>query len=420
MTTQIHRLSNGFRIVTEHMPGLASASIGIWVNAGARHERVQQNGIAHFLEHMAFKGTERRSALQIAEAIEDVGGYINAYTSREVTAYYARVLGNDVALALDVMSDILLNPVFDESEIEVERGVILQEIGQSLDTPDDVIFDWLQEKAFPGQPLGRPILGPSERVSRFARDDLQSFVGEHYGPDQMILSAAGMVDHDSLVEAAEKLFGHLAPRPRAAAELGRFDGGEMRQVKALEQAHFALAFESPGYRDDAIYTAQIYSGALGGGMSSRLFQEIRENRGLCYSIFAQTGAYADTGMTTIYAGTSGEQLADLATLTIDEMKRCAADLSPAEVARARAQMKAGLLMGLESPSNRAERLARLVQIWDRVPPLEETVARIDAVTTGDVREFAAHMAEQAPAAMALYGPVDTAPTLERLQERRAA
>ncbi|MEL7133792.1 MAG: pitrilysin family protein, partial [Pseudomonadota bacterium] len=165
MTTQIHRLSNGFRIVTEHMPGLASASIGIWVGAGARHEAPEQNGIAHFLEHMAFKGTERRSALQIAEAIEDVGGYINAYTSREVTAYYARVLENDVPLALDVLADILLNPVFDTGEIEVERGVILQEIGQALDTPDDVIFDWLQEQAYPDQSLGRTILGPSERVS---------------------------------------------------------------------------------------------------------------------------------------------------------------------------------------------------------------------------------------------------------------
>ncbi|NRB04918.1 MAG: insulinase family protein [Rhodobacteraceae bacterium] len=420
MSTQIHTLSNGFRIVTEHMPGLASASIGIWVNTGARHETADQNGIAHFLEHMAFKGTERRTALQIAETIEDVGGYINAYTSREVTAYYARVLGADVPLALDVIADILLNPVFDENEIEIERGVILQEIGQSLDTPDDVIFDWLQERAFPAQPLGRPILGPSERVSSFQRPDFQSFVRQHYGPDQMILSAAGMVDHDELARLAENLFGHLTPTPRSPVELGRFAGGDVRQIKSLEQAHFAIAFESPGYQADDIYTAQIYAAALGGGMSSRLFQEIRESRGLCYSIFAQTGAYADTGMITIYAGTSGEQVPELANLTIDEMKRAASDLSPAEIARARAQMKAGLLMGLESPSNRAERLARLLQIWGRIPALEETVERIDSVTTGDVREFAAHLAAHAPAALALYGPVDSAPSFDQLQERRAA
>lgn len=420
MSIQIQTLSNGFRVVTEHMPGLASASIGIWVGAGARHEAEDQNGIAHFLEHMAFKGTERRTSLQIAEAIEDVGGYINAYTSREVTAYYARVLQADVPLALDVIADILLNPVFDPHEIETERGVILQEIGQSLDTPDDVIFDWLQEKAYPAQAMGRTILGPSERVSAFGRDDLARFVAQNYGPDQMILSAAGAVDHDALCTMAEKLFGHLEARPQSAAEPAKFHGGEVREVKGLEQAHFALAFESPGYRADDIYVAQVYSSVLGGGMSSRLFQEIRENRGLCYTIFAQTGAYADTGMTTIYAGTSGAQLPELANITIDEMRRAAHDISAAEVARARTQMKAGMLMGLESPSSRAERLARMVQIWGRVPDLAETVERIDAVTTGDVRQFAENIAGKAPAALALYGPVDTAPTLDQLQQRRVA
>ncbi|KUJ80463.1 peptidase M16 [Ruegeria marisrubri] len=420
MTVRQDQLANGFRIVSEHMPGLQSAAIGIWVTAGGRHERIEQNGIAHFLEHMAFKGTERRTALEIAETIEDVGGYINAYTSREVTAYYARVLKDDVALALDVIGDIVLNPVFDPHEIEVERGVILQEIGQAHDTPDDVIFDWLQEESYRDQPLGRTILGPSERVSAFSREDLSAFVNEHYGPDQMILSAAGAVDHDQLMKLAEEMFGHLQPRRGLIAEPARFTGGEARREKALEQAHFALALESPGYRDDAIYTAQIYSSALGGGMSSRLFQEVREVRGLCYTIFAQTGAYADTGTTTIYAGTSAGQVAELAGITIDEMKRAAEDMTPEEVARARAQMKAGMLMGLESPSNRAERLARLVQIWGKVPALEETIARIDAVTTEQVRDFAEQMAVKAPAALALYGPVSAAPTLAELQERRAA
>ncbi|WP_339770522.1 pitrilysin family protein [uncultured Pseudosulfitobacter sp.] len=420
MSLQQHRLANGFRIVTEHMPGLASASIGIWVNAGGRHETPKQNGIAHFLEHMAFKGTAKRSALQIAEAIEDVGGYINAYTSREVTAYYARVLEADVPLALDVIGDILLNPSFDKNEIEIERGVILQEIGQALDTPDDVIFDWLQAQAYPEQPIGRTILGPTERIEAFSRRDLARFVAQHYGPEEMILSAAGAVDHDSIVKLAEEMFGGMVPTPAFKLAPAKFRGGEVRQVKDLEQAHFALAFESPGYRDEEIYVAQIYASALGGGMSSRLFQEVRENRGLCYSIFAQAGAYDDTGMMTVYAGTSGDQVAELSQITIDEMKRAASDMNPAEVARARAQMKAGLLMGLESPSSRAERLARLVQIWDRVPPLEETIARIDAVTTGDVREFAEHIAATAPAALALYGPVDTAPTLDALQERRVA
>ncbi len=420
MSPRLTTLENGVRIVTEAMPGLMSASIGIWIGAGGRHERLEQNGIAHFLEHMAFKGTKKRSSLQIAEAIEDVGGYINAYTSREMTAYYARVLANDVPLALDVISDIVLNPVFDPKEIEVERHVILQEIGQALDTPDDVIFDWLQEAAYPDQPMGRSILGPSERVSRFQRDDLQDFVGEHYGPEQMILAAAGAVDHDSIVAQAREAFGGLKRGGGWTHEAAAFASGEKRVVKDLEQAHFALAFESPGYRDDAVYTAQVFSTALGGGMSSRLFQKLREERGLCYTIFSQVGAYDDTGMMTIYAGTSAEEISDLAGLTVDEMKRSADEMSEAEIARARAQLKAGLLMGLESPSARAERLARLLAIWGRVPEVEEAVARIDAVTRDSVRDHAAAMAGGAPAALALYGPVARAPALDDLRRRLAA
>ena len=420
MSVRLHTLPNGFRVVTEHMPGLQSASVGIWVAAGGRHERVEQNGIAHFLEHMAFKGTEKRNALQIAEAIEDVGGYINAYTSREVTAYYARVLKDDVPLALDVIGDILRNPVFDPSEIEIERGVILQEIGQSLDTPDDVIFDWLQERAYPDQPIGRTILGPEERVKAFSREDLAGFVGEHYGPGQMILSAAGAVEHDELVKIAGDMFGDMKPTQSHVITPARYAGGEHRAEKDLEQAHFTLGLESPDYRDPQIYTAQIYSTALGGGMSSRLFQEVREKRGLCYTIYAQTGAYADTGMMTIYAGTSGEQIGELAQITIEELKRAAGDMNEAEIARARTQMKAGLLMGLESPSARAERLARMLAIWGRVPGLEETVQRIDAVTDGDVRDFAEHMAAEARPSMALYGPVKGAPALDTMQEWRKA
>ncbi len=420
MSIQTHTLPNGFRIVTEHMPGLQSASVGVWVTAGGRNERVEQNGIAHFLEHMAFKGTDRRSSLQIAEVIENVGGYINAYTSRETTAYYARVLAGDVELAVDVIADILLNPLFEQKEIDVERGVILQEIGQALDTPDDVIFDWLQEEAYPDQPLGRTILGPAERVNSFSQDDLRGFVSEHYGPENMILSAAGGVSHDDIVAQATALFGDMKRGDAPGETPARFAGGERRVVKDLEQAHFALAFEGPDYRDDAIFTAQIYASALGGGMSSRLFQEVREKRGLCYTIFAQAGAYADTGMLTLYAGTSGEQLGELAQITLDEMARAASDMSAEEVARARAQMKAGMLMGLESPSNRAERLARMTQIWGRVPDLSEVVQKIDAVTTGDVRDFAGNLLENAPTALALYGPVEQAPALASLRQRPAA
>jgi predicted Zn-dependent peptidase len=420
MTTQLHHLSNGFRVVTEYMPGLESASVGIWVGAGGRHERPEQNGIAHFLEHMAFKGTARRSALQIAEEIEDVGGYINAYTSREVTAYYARVLRNDVPLAFDLISDIVLNPTFDPREIEIERGVILQEIGQALDTPDDIIFDWLQEAAYPGQPIGRTILGPTERVQAFAKADLADFVAEHYGPEQMILAATGAVDHDQLVRLAEATFGHLPARAAKPASLAVFKGGAFQRIKTLEQAHVALAFEQPGYRDDAIYTAQILSGVLGGGMSSRLFQEAREKRGLCYTIFAQVGAFADSGMMTVYAGTAEDDVAGLTHLVLDELRRAGDDTTAIEVDRARAQMKAGMLMGLESPSARAERLARVVAIWDRVPPLEEAVAQIEAVNVAGVRDHAARMCVANSPAVASYGPVKGMLDLATIRERLSA
>ena len=298
--------------------------------------------------------------------------------------------------------------------------MILSEIGQALDTPDDIIFDWLQDVSYPGQPLGRSILGPEERVSNFQREDLSAFVDENYSADQMVLAAAGAVDHDAIVLQCEEIFGTLKPRVQAPFLVGQFKGGEYRQVKDLEQAHFALAFESPNYKDPDIYTAQIFATAFGGGMSSRLFQEVREKRGLCYSIFASAGAYSDTGTLTFYAGTSGDKVADLANITVDELKRASHDMTEVEVARARAQMKAGLLMGLESPSSRAERLARMVTIWDRIPSLDEVVSQIDRVTVSDVRDYAATMGAGAPAAMALYGPVADAPSVQDLQARLVA
>jgi predicted Zn-dependent peptidase len=416
VTVKLTTLSNGLRIVTEDMPGLKSASAGVWVTAGGRHERPEQNGIAHFLEHMAFKGTERRSALQIAEEIEDVGGYINAYTSREMTAYYARVLKDDVGMALDVIGDIVLNPAFDKADIETERHVILQEIGQALDTPDDIVFDWLQEVSYPDQSFGRTILGPQERVSAFTRSDLQGFVAERYAPGQMILAAAGGVDHDAIVAQAEGIFGGLKARPALGFEAARFAGTERREVKDLEQVHFAMAFDGPGYRHPDVHVAQIYATAMGGGMSSRLFQKIREERGLCYSIFAQAGASEDAGQITLYAGTSADEISDLMGLTMDEMKRAAEDMSDAEVARARAQMKAGMLMGLESASSRAERIARMLAIYGRVLDVDEVVAKIDAVTTADVRRFAGALTE-AGSALALYGPAGAAPDLDTIRAR---
>ena len=419
MTVEISTLANGFRVVTERMPGLGSAAIGIWIDAGTRHERAAENGIAHFLEHMAFKGTARRSALEIAEEIEDVGGYLNAYTSRERTAYYARVLPEDLPRALDILADILREPALAEAEIETERGVILQEIGLCLDTPDDIIFDWLQETAYPDQPMGRTILGPPERVRAFGRNDLCGFVESHYGPAQMILAAAGAVDHGEILRLAETLFADMTQRPRGPEAPAAYGGGERRVEKPLEQAHLALALPAPGYRDPDYHAAQILSVALGGGMSSRLFQEAREKRGLCYTIFAQSAAWADAGLFMVYAGTGAEALGELAELTADELRRAADDLGEAEIARARAQTRAGLVMGLESPSSRAERLAATLSIWGRVPSLEETVARIDAVDVAAARRVAAAINAGTPT-LALYGPVGGAPDAAALARRLAA
>jgi predicted Zn-dependent peptidase len=419
MSVDIHRLPNGVRLVVEPMPGLSSAAIGVYVAAGGRHEGSDQTGIAHFLEHMAFKGTARRSARRIAEEIEDVGGYLNAYTGREMTAYYARILGADVARAVDILADIVLAPAMPENEIEVERGVILQEIGQALDTPDDIIFDWLQETAYPDQPFGRAILGPPERVAAFRRPDLSRFIAEHYAPGRIVISAAGAVDPDQILRLAERHFGHLEMRPAPAVEPARFSGGERRVMRRLEQAHVALAFEAPGARAEDVHVAQVYAGALGGGMSSRLFQELREARGLCYTVFAQAHAYEDTGSITLYGGTSAADLRAFVTLTIDELRRAADDLSEEEIARARAQLKAGLLMGLEGASARAERNARMLALWDRVPPTAETVARIDAVDAAAVRDLAGRLCVSRPA-LTLLGPVRTAPGLDTLARRLAA
>ncbi len=419
MTVEITTLPNGFRVVTEHMPGRASAALGVWIDAGSRHQAEAENGVAHFLEHMAFKGTGRRTALAIAEEIEDVGGHLNAYTSRERTAYYARVLSDDVPLAMDLIADILRDPRFHDADIETERGVILQEIGQALDTPDDIVFEWLQEVAFPDQPIGRNILGAPERVRDFTRGHLTGFVGRYYAADTMILAAAGDVDHDRIVALAERLFGDLAPAAAAPPAPAVYAGGERRVVKALEQAHMTMALTGPAFAEDDYHAAIILAVILGGGMSSRLFQEARERRGLCYTIFAQYGAWSDSGLMTIYAGTGGEQLAELVDLTAEEFSRVAGAVDPAELARARAQTRAGLLMGLESASARAERLASMLSVLGRVPTVEETVERVDAVDADALRRVAARMLS-APPAMVLYGPVEKARPFDAVTARLVA
>lgn len=416
---EITTLSNGVRVVTDRMTSIASASVGVFVGAGARHESEELNGVAHFLEHMAFKGTTTRSALKIAEEIEDVGGELNAYTSRETTVYYARVLADDAPLALELIADIVRNATMPEEDIEVERGVIIQEIGQSADTPDDVIFDWAQARAFPDQPIGRPILGPLENVQRFGRGDFTGFISSRYTADQMVVAAAGLVEHAEVVALAEKLFGDVPAGSDAAAAPARYVGGDIRVEKDLEQAHVILGFEAPSYKSPEFYASQIAATVLCGGMSSRLFQEIREKRGLCYAIFAQPSHYSDGGWTSIYAGCGGPQIRELLDSSVDELKRAAGSVRSDEVARAKAQIRASVLMGLESPASRCQRVARGLLAHGRIRQIAEVMEKIEAVTPEDVaRSVAAQFSK--PPTLAMYGPIAGAPGYDELCSRLSA
>lgn len=401
---QISILENGLTVVSQTMPHLETASVGVWVGVGARHEVPAIQGIFHMLEHMAFKGTERRSALQIAEEIEAVGGHLNAYTGREQTAYYARVLKDDLPLAIDILSDILQNSTFEDQEFERERQVVIQEIGQSLDTPDDVVFEQLQAIAYPDQPLGRGILGTVDTVSAFNRDDLVTQIGKHYRAPQMVLAAAGSVSHEKLVDMARGAFGNLQEEPASGAAGAQYAGGSAHETRELEQVHLALGFEGVPYDHPDFYAAQVYSGVLGGGMSSRLFQEARERRGLCYSIFSFASAYRDSGFMGVYAGTSPGQVNELSDVIAAEMSRMALDADDTEIARARAQLKAGLLMSLESSGSRVEQMASQLLSLGRVIPIEELVSRVEAVSTADVRQFAKKLLAGSKPSVSTIGP----------------
>ena len=403
---RITRLDNGLRVVSEDSPHLATSSVGVWVDAGARNERPALNGISHLIEHMAFKGTERRSARDIAEEIEAVGGHLNAYTSREQTAFFARVLENDVPLAVDIISDLLQHSVFDPEELEREKSVVIQEIGQANDTPDDIIFDHFQEAAYPNQAIGRAILGTPEGVSGFSREDLRRYMSEQYYASRIVLAAAGRVDHDALVALATEHFDDLATEGPGLQEVARYQGGDFRQVRDLEQVHFVVGFDSVTYDDPDYYTAQVYSMLLGGGMSSRLFQEVRENRGLCYSVYSFTASYVDGGMFGIYAGTGEEEVSELVPAMVGEIHKTLEDLPEAEVARARIQLKAGLMMSLESSSARCEQFARQTLLFDRVLPTEEVVARIDEVDAEGLKRFAARTFVGAKPTVAAMGPAE--------------
>jgi predicted Zn-dependent peptidase len=416
---QLTRLNSGLTIVTERMERVETVSLGAYVATGSRHEQETENGVSHFLEHMAFKGTDRRSAAQIAEEIEAVGGHINAYTAREQTAYYVKVLKEDTALAADIIGDILTHSTFEPEELERERGVILQEIGQANDTPDDIIFDHFQECAYPDQPIGRPVLGSEDGIRAMPRTMLTGYMRRHYASSNVVVAAAGALTHQQVLDLVNVHFNDLPADPLPAMTPARYGGGEFREARDLDQVHIVLGFPSVGYGDRDYYPTLLLSTLLGGGMSSRLFQEVREKRGLVYSIYSFASPFLDGGLFGIYAGTGESEAEELMPITLEELRKVQTEVNEAELGRARAQVKASLLMSLESTGSRCEQLARQWQVFGRVIPTAETVGKINAVTTADVCRAAGRIFRAAPT-LATLGPVDRVPGLAEVAERLAA
>jgi predicted Zn-dependent peptidase len=397
-------LPSGLRVVTETMPAVRTASLAVTIAAGSRDERPGEHGLAHFLEHMAFKGTSRRTARAIAEEIEAVGGDLNAATSVESTSYTARVLAEDVPLAIDVLADILTDSLFDPGEIEREKDVVLQEIAAVEDTPDDIVFDHFTETAFAGQALSRPILGTKRTVKALRRETIGAFLGRSYVAPGMVVSAAGAVEHDRVVEEVATRLAVLGRTETPPREPARYTGGDFRKQRKLEQAHVLVGFEAPSHLDPEFHAGQIFSNLLGGGMSSRLFQEVREKRGLAYSVYSFLWGYADSGMFGIYLGTGGTTVAEALDVTLDCMLEAAESVSEAELRRARAQIRVSLLMALESSGARADQLARQLQIFGRLIPIEESLARLDRIGQDDLRRVARRMLASRPTVTGM-GPV---------------
>lgn len=416
-SVRITTLDNGLRIISDEMPNVETASAGVWIDAGARFEAQKVNGVSHMLEHMTFKGTRKRSAQAIAEEIEDVGGHINAYTSRENTAYYAKVLKEDLGLAVDMVADLVQNAVLDDEELERERGVILQEINQAQDTPDDVVFDMFQEACYPDQPLGRPVLGTLDGVGQMPRSDVLGYMTDHYRPSGMVLSAAGNFQHDQLIDLANEHFPQSSAKGIGdTQDPAKYVGGDIRESRDIEQVQLLMGFESFSYHDDDFYAASVLSMLFGGGMSSRLFQEVREKRGLVYSVYSFITAYADGGVFGIYAGTGEKDVKELIPVVCDEIGKLDQNIGADELKRAKAQLKSSVLMSLESTSSRAEQLARQLMIFGRVIPAEESVAEIEAVDEAAIKRVAARIFTGTPTIAAL-GPISQVEDFAKIEAR---
>ena len=415
MGVEVSRLSNGVTVATETLPHIETVALGVWVKSGARDERADEHGIAHLLEHMAFKGTSRRSAWDIASQIENVGGEINAATSVETTSFYARVLKDDVPLAIDILADILQDSTFDPEELEREQHVILQEIGAAHDTPDDIVFDKFTESAFRDQTIGRSILGTPETVKSFSADNIRRFMERQYAADRMVIVAAGAVTHDAFVRTVEAQFGTFrATCDSLPAAPAVYSGGEYRETRDLQDAQIVLGFEGRAYHVRDFYASQLLSMILGGGMSSRLFQEVREKRGLCYSVYAFHWGFSDTGMFGVHAATGQGDIAKLVPVILDELRKAGDSISEEELNRARAQYRAGLLMSSESAASRASQIARQIMLYGRPVAMEELVDRLANITTARLSDLAGRLFSTRPTVAAI-GPIAKLASYERIQ-----
>jgi predicted Zn-dependent peptidase len=402
MSARLHQLPNGLAAIVDPLPGAQSAAVGLYAAVGSRSEPDGKGGLAHMVEHMVFKGAGTRDARAIAEAIEDVGGSLNAWTSRDQTAFHARTMPEDVPLAVELIADLLRAPRFDPHELEREKGVILSELGECRDTPEDLAGDLLFEAAFGGQPLGRPVIGTEVSVRGFTRDDLTGWMSRQLVAPRLLLVATGAVDEHGILRLAEAQFGDMPSAEPPPVPPARFVGGERADRRAFEQAHWGLALAAPAGADPATPAASLFAQAVGGGMSSRLFQQLREERGLCYSVYSWLQGFADAGVFAVSAATDrGDAPAALA-LARQVIAEAAATLSEAELARARAQFEAQLRMQLETVQGRADHHARAFELFGRIVPLEEAIAELRAVDVAAARA-AGEQLLAGPAALASVG-----------------
>ncbi|MCF6320297.1 MAG: insulinase family protein [Rhizobiaceae bacterium] len=416
MSVHTTQLANGLTIVTETIKHLESVALGVWVKSGSRNESDNEHGVAHMLEHMAFKGTKSRTAREIVEQVENVGGDVNAATSMETTAYFARLLKEDVALGVDILHDILTGSTIDENELKREKHVVLQEIGASKDSPEDLIYDHYQSAAFHQQALGRSIMGTPQSVSSFQPENLRHYLDNHYHGPNMVLSCAGAMEHEALLKLAVDKFGDFSPLPTEEAPTASYVGTELLDNRELMEAQIMLGFEGRAYHARDFYASQLLATILGGGMSSRLFQEVREVRGLCYSVYAFHWGFSDTGTFGIHAATGADDVAELVPVIIEELKRAAQSITLEETDRARAQIRAHLLMSNESPSARSAQNARQLMLFGRLITNDELMERLNAISPERIRDLAERLFFQSTPTIAAVGPINAAPNQAQLIE----